>query len=254
MIRHAWSLTLAIVVLSTLNLVSCSTSSPSQTTSSSPSFTDEEAIIRFYEIWNDPKRAGFWGNTWFGISTLQNPMDVWITQEIISEVKPDFIIETGTLQGGSAALWATILEQVNPDGRVITIDIDDTTARAKKLSIVQRKVDFYIGSSTDPKIVADIKSRVQGKKVLVILDSLHAKHHVYDELQAYGDLVSVGSYMIVQDSFVNGHPITPITGYVEGPWEAIEAFLPTTDKFEVDKSKERLIFTYNPNGFLQRVR
>lgn len=222
---------------------------PQQRTPSEP--TKEEVLARFYEIWTDDKNT-VWTNLWLGIPTIQNPMDVWITQEIIVEIKPDFIVETGTYHGGSAALWATILEQVNPNGRVITIDIEEKSAAARRLPIVKRKVDFVIGSSTDPEVVAKVTKKVEGGKVLVILDSLHTKEHVLNELYAYGPLVSVGSYIIVQDGFVNGHPHYPDWG--PGPWEAIEAFLPSNDHFKMDKTRERLLFTYNPNGFLRRVR
>ncbi len=222
---------------------------PKQQTPSGP--TNAEALAHFYEIWTHNKNT-VWTNRWLGIPTIQNPMDVWITQEIIVEIKPDFIVEAGTFHGGSAALWATILEQVNPNGRVITIDIEEKSAAARRLPIVKRKVDFVIGSSTAPEVVAKVTKKVEGGKVLVILDSLHTKKHVLNELYAYGPLVSVGSYIIVQDSFVNGHPLYPDWG--PGPWEAIEAFLPSNDHFKMDKTRERLLFTYNPNGFLRRVR
>lgn len=122
-------------------------------------------------------------------------------------IKPDFIVETGTLFGGSAALWATILQQVNPDGRVITIDIKDQVSAAKNLPIVKDKVEFLIGSSVDRAIVAEVTKRVNGKKVLVILDSDHSKDHVLAEMKAHAPLVSKDSYLIVQDTNVNGHPV-----------------------------------------------
>ena len=216
--------------------------------------SDDEVTRRFYEIWSDTESPTIWHNRWAGIPTLQNPMDVWITQEILHEVKPDFIVETGTFHGGSAIMWATFLSAINPEGRIITVDIEDNTAEAKKNPIFQEKVDFYLGSSTDPEITAEIAERVKGKKVLVILDSLHTKDHVLDELEIYGDMVSTGSYMIVQDGFLNGHPITLGRDHGPGPWEAVEAFMPTTENFEIDKGRERLILTWNPNGYLKRVR
>lgn len=262
--RHpAIQLLMFITVLGSTLLTSCSMTTSSDAAISSDAanverISDEEVIERFHYIWADPKKSGFWANTWFGIPTVQNPMDAWITQEIIFEVKPDYIIEAGSYQGGSAALWATILEQVNPEGKIISIDVEYRTAEAEKLPIVQRRVEYIVGSSTDPEIVADIRARTEGKKVLVILDSLHTKDHVLDELNMYGDMVSIGSYMIVQDSAVNGHPLMlskiGFTDFGPGPWEAVEAFIPTTDKFVIDKDKERLLLTDNPNGFLKRIR
>ncbi len=190
-------------------------------------------------------------NEWLGILTEQNPNDVWITQEIIVETRPDFIIETGTLCGGSAALWSTILGQVNPEGRVITIDIMDQAQQARKLPIVQKHVDFLYGSSTAAHIVDDVKNRVEGKRVLVILDSDHSKQHVLKELEAYSPLVSVGSYLIVQDTNVNGHPVAPTFG--PGPMEALAEFLTSHTNFVPDKERERLMFTMHPNGYLKRI-
>jgi cephalosporin hydroxylase len=191
-------------------------------------------------------------NKWLGVLTEQNPNDVWITQEIIFETRPDFIVETGTLCGGSAALWSTILEQVNPEGRVITIDIMDQAQDARRLPVVQKRVDFLRGSSTSPGTVEEVRNRVKGKKVLVILDSDHSKEHVLRELAAYAPLVSVGSYLIVQDTNLNGHPVDPAFG--PGPMEALEEFLAANPAFEPDRSRERLLFTMHPSGYLRRVR
>lgn len=210
----------------------------------------QEVVRRFAMIWIESPTT-YPLNHWLGVKTLQNPNDVWIIQEIIAEVKPDFVIETGTLRGGSAALWAMILEQVNPAGRVITVDIKNI--RAENLPpIAAEKVDFLIGSSTDPELVAGIAQRVRGKRVVVILDSAHHKSHVLAELRAYAPMVPRGSYIIVQDSNVNGHPALPDFG--PGPFEAIEEFLAENEEFKVDKRRERLLFTMHPNGYLRRVR
>lgn len=214
--------------------------------------TRQHVVERFANLWTDSGMT--WrANRWFGIQTLQNPFDVWVTQEILWEVKPEVVVEAGTHRGGSAALWATLLEQINPEsGRVVTIDIEDRSAQARQLPVVQRRVDFLVGSSTDPEIVAEVRRRVKGKRVLVILDSLHTRDHVLAELRAYAELVPVGSYVIVQDTAVNGHPVSPDWG--PGPYEAVEAFLAEDDRFVVDRRRERLLMTYNPNGFLKRVR
>jgi cephalosporin hydroxylase len=217
---------------------------PQEYLSFQKNITDTFHIISYLDTRTWPS------NTWFGISAWQNPNDIWITQEIISEIKPDYIIETGTFHGGSAVLWATILDQVNPDGRVITIDVEDLSSEARKLSIAQRKVDFILGSSTDPEIIKHLTEEVSGKKVLVILDSLHAKEHVYQELKLYSPLVSVGSYLIVQDTNVNGNPVFVQHG--PGPMEATRQFLSEVDNFQSDKTRERLLFTMHPDGYLKR--
>jgi cephalosporin hydroxylase len=213
--------------------------------------SESTVIRRFTQLsFDDPKT---WKrNHWLGIRTLQNPNDVWVIQEIIFDVKPDFIIETGTLNGGSAILSAMILREVNPEGRVVTIDTQDQTAQAKKSPIFRERVDFILGSSTDPDIVKNITQRVTNKKVMVILDSDHHKDHVLKEIESYGPLVSLGSYLIVQDSIVNGHPVRK--DYGPGPMEAIESFLASSDKFMSDRDRERLLFTMHPRGYLKRIK
>ena len=208
----------------------------------------QEIIDNFHKLSYDNKA---WNSIrWLGVPALQNPNDAWIHQEIIVEVKPDFIIETGTAKGGSAALWATVLQQVNPDGRVITIDIKDESSEAKKLPIVKQYVEFLIGSSTDPDIVSKVTKRVQGRKVLIILDSDHSRDHVLAEMKAYAPLVSVGSYLIVQDTNVNGHPVYATFG--PGPMEAVQEFLASNKQFESDANAERLMLTFHPKGYLKR--
>ncbi len=212
---------------------------------------NEEVIKVFHQNFYNDKNTWL-ENKWLGIKTQQNPNDIWITQELIFEVKPDYIIETGTLNGGSAVLWAMILEHVNPEGKVITIDIEDKSEEARHLPIAKRKVEFIISSSTDPDLIQSLKERVSGKEVLVILDSWHVEHHVYKELIGYADMVSLGSYMIAQDTNVNGHPVD--VGHGPGPMEAVEKFLKENDQFEIDKSRERLLFTMHPNGYLKKVK
>ena len=207
-------------------------------------------VDQFHKLYYD--NPGSWSTRWLGIETLQNPNDVWMIQEIICEVRPDLIVETGTNRGGSAALWAMVLQQVNPNGRVITIDIKDyVPTEARDLPIIKEKVDFLLGSSTDPKIVDEVRRRTEGKKVLVLLDSDHSKKHVVDEMDAYGPMVTKGSYMVVQDTDINGHPVLPEFG--PGPWEALDDFLPRNPQFQPDKSRERLMFTMHPRGFLTRI-
>jgi cephalosporin hydroxylase len=217
-------------------------------------------IDRFHNIfYNDPHTLN--QNTWLGIPAIQNPNDVWITQEILFDVKPDFVVEAGSFLGGGAVLWAMLLREINPSGRVLTIDIRDLPEPAKQLPIFKERVEFLLGSSTAPDIVAKVRSRVAGHKVVFILDSNHQRDHVLAELKAYADMVPVGCYIIVQDSDINGHPVlidpnSPAASYIgqPGPMEAIETFLPWDGRFVADLSRERLMITTNPKGYLRRVK
>jgi cephalosporin hydroxylase len=181
-------------------------------------------------------------NRFLGIMTHQTPSDAWIILEIMAETRPDLIVEAGTFHGGSAVLWAIILQHINPGGRVITIDIEDQReARAINLPIAKRRVEFILGSSTDPKVVEKVHQRAKGKRVMVILDSLHSKEHVAAELEAYAPLVPVGGYLIVQD--------TPF-----GPDEAIAEFLAANDNWIADRRRERYPDTNSVRGYLRRVK
>jgi len=210
----------------------------------------QQVIDNFHELFYDSQQ--WYSTTWLGIPTAQNPNDAWIHQEIIFRVKPDVILETGTWNGGSAVLWATILQQVNPAGRVITVDIKDYAGEARKLPIAQEKIDFLIGSSVDPAIVAEVAARAKGKKLLAILDSNHSKNHVLAEMKAYAPLIAKDSYLIVQDTNVNGHPV--LKNFGPGPMEAVNEFLAANDQFSPDLNAERLMLTMHPKGYLKRVK
>jgi cephalosporin hydroxylase len=207
-------------------------------------------VKNFVAAWH-MNPAGLWSNQFLGVKTLQNPLDVWVTQEILFDVKPDYIVEAGTLHGGSALQWAILLEHINPKGRVITIDIEDMVTDAREFPIWKRKVDFLVGSSTDPAIVAEVTRRVGGGTVLVILDSLHTEEHVRAELEAYAPLVSLGSYVIVQDT--GGYSQPPEQKF-PGGGRAAKKFLEANDAFEFDRGRERYVLTNNAYGFLRRVR
>lgn len=184
--------------------------------------------------------------TWLGVSSLKLPTDMWIYQEILHEIKPDLIIETGTMHGGSALFLATLCD-INKKGLVISIDIN------KKDSFPQHeRIKFLTGSSIDDNIINQLKEHVDNsKRVIVILDSDHSKNHVLKELEIYSKFVSKNSYLIVEDTAINGHPILPDFG--EGPWEAVEEFLKTHSNFVIDKNKEKFLLTWNPNGYLKKI-
>jgi cephalosporin hydroxylase len=209
----------------------------------------DEVVRRFAEAWWNEKETTLFANRWVGVPTLRHPFDAWITQEIICEVCPDVVVECG--RGGSAVMWAMVLEQVNPLGRVLIIDVEDRLDRARALPIFQRHVDALHGSTVDPLILNRVRDQVANKQTLVILDSDHTKDHVPAELEAYAPFVSPGSYLIVQDGVVNGHPVEPNFG--PGPFEAVAEFLARDRRFVFDSTRERMWFTFNPSGFLRRI-
>ena len=195
-----------------------------------------------------------WDATWFlGHKLIKNPLDLWMMQQLMYETKPDFVVETGTFQGGSALYWAHILEGLGLDeAKVLTVDIQDVNEKASKEPLWKKHVEFFLGSSTDPAIVNRIRARVRGKKVLVTLDSAHTRKHVLDELRLYGPMVSPGSYLVVEDTHFDAIPTHPERG--PGPTSAIRTFLqePAGRSFEIDSSREAMIMTFNPGGWLRK--
>jgi cephalosporin hydroxylase len=202
---------------------------------------------RFHKLYFDAHLQGkTWADTrWFGVPLAKCPLDLWVYQEIVAETRPDLVVETGTFEGGSALFFASLFDLVG-NGRVVTVDIDEREGRP-----THDRITYLTGSSTASEIVDEIRGHVAGaSRVLVVLDSDHRRDHVLAELEAYGDFVTPGSYLIVEDTNVNGHPVAPEFG--PGPMEAVERFLELDDRFEVDRSREKLLLTFNPGGFLRR--
>jgi cephalosporin hydroxylase len=211
-------------------------------------YKSPERVIDAFHIWYQEHNQSTYNNTrWLGVETQQCPLDMFIYQELLYEVKPDVLVEAGTYMGGSSYYFASIFDLLGK-GRVLTIDIEDFPNKPK-----HPRVQFFLGSSTDAATVARIKDAIRpGEKVMAILDSDHHMPHVLNEIKLYSAMVSPGSYLIVQDTHFNGHPILPKFG--PGPWEAVEEFLKTNHDFEVDRSREKFGMTFNPGGYLKRVR
>lgn len=179
-----------------------------------------------------------------GLPMRQIPTDNWLMSELMWEIKPDYIIEAGTLYGGSAIYYAAMLEFINPDAKVLTVDINEEQihAEAKNHPLWAKRVKLYVGSSIAPEIHEQLEAEIgEGKKVFITLDTLHAPKHVAQELELYSQYVSPGSYMILQDTYYEGLP------------EVLDEFLAKHPDWQrVDKLDDRFIFTKYRGGFLQK--
>src|ERR1051325_5744167 len=181
---------------------------------------EQSNVNDFHNLYyNGPGADGpiFMHTYWMNVPCLKCPLDLWIYQEIIAEIRPDLIIETGTHMGGSALFMASMLDIIGK-GKVITIDIVDNVER-----LSHPRVKYVTGSSADPELVHPLLTTHPAETRLVILDSDHSKNHVLAELNLFAPYVSVGSYLIVEDTNINGHPTYPAFG--AGPFEAVEEFL-----------------------------
>lgn len=209
--------------------------------------SSQPVVERFHQLYYDQGIVGgTWSDTrWFGCRVLKCPLDLWVYQEILFELKPDLVIETGTCEGGSAFYMASVCDYLR-HGEIITIDIESRAGRPQ-----HPRVQYWLGSSTAPDIVERVRTAARGKKVLVILDSDHSERHVSDELAIYSELVTPGSYVIVEDTNLNGHPANPEHG--PGPMEAVDAFLRRNPQFQIDAAREKFFMTFNPRGYLRRL-
>jgi cephalosporin hydroxylase len=189
------------------------------------------------------------------------------------------IIETGTAHGGSALFFATMLEKVNPSGRVITIeidpDVDNNVSEAQRFRVFSDNVRIIKGDSVSSQTLSQVqdvieeirtaknsRERSSGQQdlaVLVTLDSLHSAEHVLEELRLYSRFVSTGSYIVVQDTIIDRNPkyidwfVRPWTnGAAAGPAQAVRKFLEENPDFRSDRSWEKFYFTFYPGGFLKR--
>lgn len=197
-------------------------------------------------------------NYWLGVRIQKNPLDLMILQEIMFEKRPDTIIECGTLYGGSAYYMAGLMDLMKIDGQVITIDCHDhqpLPRPQKDLVNIDGKIvtvdcDVYT-MPVNPKIkcihsnclTADMPKF--GSRTMVILDCDHSSEHVYAELEKFSGMVSLGQYIIVED--------TDAPDKINGPAGAVKKFLSNNKNFVVDRNREKYEVSSNPGGYLLRV-
>jgi cephalosporin hydroxylase len=192
---------------------------------------------------------------WFGVELLQTPNDLLTFANLVFRVQPDLIIETGTYNGGSAIYFATLLEKLNPDGKVITVDLDsrrwDLTLEAGRVpKALTSRIIFIKGDSVSEAVLKQIESYARNKRGLVFLDSAHGKDHVVKELRLYSRFVAQGSYAIVHDTLTEAI----WTVHNPGPLAAIREFLAGTPDFEIDEQLPERVLSLCPSGFLKRVK
>ncbi|WP_028953312.1 cephalosporin hydroxylase family protein [Synechococcus sp. CC9616] len=205
-----------------------------------------------------------------GRPLIQYPQDIVQFQELISQVSPDLIVETGIAHGGSLVLSASMLCLLDVmDGldprqsprKVVGVDIDIRPHNRKALDEhpLRFKMELIEGSSIDPEIIQQVRSHAQRfDRVLIALDSNHTHQHVLAELNAYADLVSVDSYCIVFDTVIED---LPSGSFPDRPWDvgnnpktAVREWLKFHDEFEIDRSIDsKLLISVAPDGYLRRV-
>lgn len=200
--------------------------------------------------------------SWMGRPIIQYPQDMIAMQELIWEIKPDLIIETGIAHGGSLIFYASIFELLG-NGEVLGIDID---IRAHNKAAIEqhpmyKRISMIEGSAIDEKIVAKVKEFAQGKnKILVCLDSNHTHEHVLAELEMYAPFVTLNSYIVVFDTIVENLPEGYFSqhrpwGIGNNPKTAVDSFLSNNDQFVIDTQIDnKLLISVAPGGYLKKIK
>lgn len=198
--------------------------------------------------------------SWMGRPIIQYPQDVFAMQELLWRVQPDVVVECGIAHGGSLVFYASILQLLGGERKVIGVDVDirDENRAAITAHPMSRNIALIQGSSIDPDTVQQVRAACgQGRRVLVVLDSNHTASHVLAEMRAYAPMVAVGSYLVVLDTIIQFIPEEDLNGRPWGagnsPLTAVHQFLATDTRFEQDADfGQRHLITGAPGGFLRR--
>lgn len=177
-----------------------------------------------------------------GIPILKNPMDLWVYQEMLWDLRPTLLIETGTAYGGSTLYFARQLERCGTPFHIISIDMEPAEKLPK-----HPHVTYLSGySSVHPGLVEAVrKTAEKHPRVMVILDSDHSKRHVLAELEAYASLVTPGQFLVVEDTNLNGRPVPIDWRGGPGPGPAVDEWLPGHREFERALMAERYMMTFH---------
>ena len=211
----------------------------------------------------DVVKAGVDYQTWYadnvcrsirylGVPIIKNVLDLWNYQEIIVGMRPALVVEFGTSSGGSALFFAEVMRHANPDGLVVTVDVEN---QAYSQIHSHPLIKYWLSDSVAPEMkerLLELRKKYPGT-VFAILDSEHKKGHVLAEMELLRDVLRSGDYLVVEDSCINGHPI--YNGWGEGPYEALEEYhLRHPGDYTLDVEREaKFGFTFATAGYLRRV-
>ena len=225
---------------------------------------NNEALKSAAKAFNDASNSAQYSYnfSWMGRPIIQYPQDMIAMQELIWEIKPDLIIETGIAHGGSLIYYASILELIG-NGEVLGVDIDIREHNRKEIEAhpMFKRIKMIQGSSIDEAIVAKVAEEAKGKqRILVCLDSNHTHDHVLNEIKMYSPFVTKDSYLVVFDTIVEDLPENYFGqkrnwGIGDNPKTAVHEFLKDNTDFSIDAAIDnKLLISVAPSGYLKRLK
>lgn len=215
---------------------------------------------RDFLIHSDKYKYGYYW-TWLGLPIIQMPEDIVLTQELLWETKPDFVIEAGIAWGGSLAMYAAF-QELQGHGHVFGIDvtIPEHNRAAIMNTPVSKRITLLEASSSDRKTFEKVSEQIpNGSNILLILDSNHTHEHVLAELNLWSPLSQPGNYIIVSDTILEQIPEQTHRprpwGPGNNPMTAMHEFLSRNDRFESSNSySDRTFSSFNPSGYLKCIK
>jgi cephalosporin hydroxylase len=212
-----------------------------------------EAPVALPDDLRDAFVAAYWRSlawrrtTWMGATAQNAPTDLLAYQDLVHEVRPGWVIETGTRTGGRALFFAHLFDLLG-EGQVVSID-----TRARKGRPDHPRITYVTGRAHEEELAAGVADLVGPEpRALVILGTRGARRRMHREFEAYAPLVPVGSYVVVEHTVLNGRPVDASFG--PGPFEAVRRILSTRGDFAVDTTREAHGLSFNVGGYLRRVR
>jgi cephalosporin hydroxylase len=211
----------------------------------------KQIINCFHQLYYHESRT-WTKNTFLGYPIQQCPLDMYNYQELINNIRPSYIIQTGIFAGGSILYFASLLDLIKTNENAIVIGIDIKISDLAR-TLNHPRIKLFEGDSADMTIINKIKDILPEGDGMVVLDSDHSREHVLNELNLYKEFIKPDGYIVVEDTNINGHPVKPKFG--PGPMEAVNEFLNNSNDFIQDNSLwARQMFSFHQFGWLKRIK